>query len=177
MREIFAACVILAVGAMAAPMILPDLLSKVRDDAKARNAASGENHAAVVTRASDAASTHKYRAGRNGHFYLQADIMGGRIPVVVDTGASMVALRESDAARAGIRVGRADFTLRLSTANGTSYGAPYMLDYVAIDGVEVRNVEAVIMRDDLLQSNLLGASFLNRLHRFEISGNTLYIEG
>ena len=99
------------------------------------------------------------------------------MPVVVDTGASMVALRQSDAARAGIRVARSDFTMPVATANGTSHGAPVMLDYVSVDGIEVRNVQAVILRDDLLRTNLLGTSFLNRLHRFEISGNILYIEG
>ncbi|MHA1189899.1 MAG: retropepsin-like aspartic protease family protein [Alphaproteobacteria bacterium] len=166
MREILIASVILAVGAMAAPMILPDLLAAVRDN---RQNAAADQH-------SGPASMVKYRARRDGHFYLNVDINGGHIPVMVDTGASMVALRQSDAARAGLQVSRSDFTMALSTANGTSYGAPLMLDYVVLDGIEVRNVQAVIVRDELLHTNLLGASFLNRLHRFEISDNTLYIE-
>src|SRR5690606_38682597 len=53
------------------------------------------------------------RAAGNGHFYLDAEIQGRGIPVLVDTGASIVVLRESDARRAGIRVSRADYTVSL----------------------------------------------------------------
>jgi aspartyl protease family protein len=87
-----------------------------------------------------------------------------------------VALRESDARRAGIRVRRSDFDIPMSTANGTAYGAAVTLRRVAVDRVEIRNVRAIVMRDDQLHITLLGASFLNELKRFEVSDRVLVLE-
>jgi aspartyl protease family protein len=116
------------------------------------------------------------RAADNGHFYLDAEIQGRDVAVLVDTGASIVVLRESDARRAGIRVTRSDYTQAVSTANGMTRAAPVTLRSVAIGRVEIRDVRAVVMPDELLDVSLLGASFLNRLERFEVSGDTLVLE-
>src|SRR5687767_305028 len=40
--------------------------------------------------------------GRNGHFEVEARVDGRRISFLVDTGASTIALRESDARKVGI---------------------------------------------------------------------------
>ena len=95
---------------------------------------------------------------------------------MVDTGASIVALRQSDARRAGIRVHRDDFNVPLSTANGTAYAAAVTLDSVAVDDIQIRNVRAVIVPDEQLSISLLGTSFLNKLRRFEVSEGTLLME-
>ena len=47
---------------------------------------------------------------------------------MVDTGASVVVLRASAAADAGIRPMPADYTATVSTANGTIKAAPARLD-------------------------------------------------
>ena len=51
-----------------------------------------------------------------------------------------------------------------------------MLDRVEIDDLEVRNVAAMVMPDGALSDNLLGLSFLQRLHRFEYSDGKLVLE-
>src|ERR1700761_6588568 len=56
---------------------------------------------------------------RRGHFRTEGRIDGQRIDFMVDTGASMVALNETSAARFGLRPSRADYTATVSTANGT----------------------------------------------------------
>ena len=87
----------------------------------------------------------------------------GTIDFMVDTGASMIALRESAAARLGIIPRPRDYTGRTQTANGVGKAAPVRLDRVEVNGITVRDVEAVVMPDEALSVNLLGMSFLSRV--------------
>jgi aspartyl protease family protein len=104
-----------------------------------------------------------------GHFDVDGRINGRRIDFVVDTGASVVALTARDAARLGIHPSRNAFVTEVKTANGTVRAAPAQLDVVAIGSLELRDVAALVLPDDALSDNLLGLSFLSRLHRFEYS--------
>ena len=89
---------------------------------------------------------------------------------------TVVALRQSDAEAVGIRVHDGDFTRPVATANGTAYAAEAELDSVAVREVEIGRVHALILPDDQLAISLLGASFLNRLARFEVQDGTLIFE-
>src|SRR5258708_898568 len=62
-----------------------------------------------------------------GHFRVEGAIDGRRLDFVVDTGASVVTLTESDAARLGFHPAPRDFVAQLKTANGTVRGAPVRL--------------------------------------------------
>lgn len=115
------------------------------------------------------------RDGR-GHFAVEGTVDGRRIQFMVDTGASAVALRASDAARLGIHPAQRDYTGRSATANGIARFAPVQLNMVEIGGVTVRNVTAIVMSDEGLGENLLGLSFLSRLHRFEYREGKLVLE-
>jgi aspartyl protease family protein len=95
---------------------------------------------------------------------------------MVDTGASVIALTESSAAQVGIRPLRTDYTAPVSTANGVVKGARARLSSVDIGGLEVRDVEAMVLPDNVLSENLLGLSYLSRLKRFEYSGGKLVLE-
>ena len=63
------------------------------------------------------------KAGTGGHFEVEARVDGRRIQFIVDTGASHIALRESDAARLGIRRMPRDYTVKINTANGVGRAA------------------------------------------------------
>ena len=103
--------------------------------------------------------------------------MNGRfVPVLVDTGASMVVLRESDAANAGIRPRSSDYTALVSTANGKVKAAPATLDRIEAGGITVFDVPALVLPDDVLGTNLLGMSFLSRLKRYEVADGRLVLE-
>lgn len=111
-----------------------------------------------------------------GHFDVDGRVNGRRIDFVVDTGASVVALTARDAARLGIRPARNAFVAEVKTANGTVRAAPARLDVVEVGGLELRDVTALVLPDDALRDNLLGLSFLSRLHRFEYSDGKLVLE-
>jgi aspartyl protease family protein len=112
----------------------------------------------------------------HGHFEVDGRANGRHINFVVDTGASVVALTTRDAARLGIHPSRNAFVVDVKTANGTLRAASARLDVVEIGGLELHDVAALVLPDDALSDNLLGLSFLSRLHRFEYSGGKLVLE-
>jgi aspartyl protease family protein len=103
------------------------------------------------------------QAGRNGHFEVEARVDGRAFPFMVDTGASTIALRASDAARLGLRPAPRDFTVKISTANGEARAAPVELRTVEVGNIMVRNLRALVLFDEALNVNLLGMSFLSRI--------------
>jgi len=103
----------------------------------------------------------------DGHFRTEARVDGRRLELVVDTGASQIALRASDAARLGIHPTPRDYNVRVSTANGITRAALIQLQRVEVEDIVVRDVAALVQPDEALGVNLLGMSFLSRLRRFE----------
>jgi aspartyl protease family protein len=111
-----------------------------------------------------------------GHFQLEARVDGRRIGFMVDTGATSIALTESDAARLGIHPAQRDFIVQVETANGTVRAARTELSMVEVGDLIVRDVAALVLPDEALSENLLGLSFLSRLRRFEYSDGKLVLE-
>ncbi len=111
-----------------------------------------------------------------GHFATEGRIDGQRIAFMVDTGASVIALNESSAARFGLRPSRNDYRATVTTANGTIKAAPTRLAMVDIGGLIVRDVDAMVLPDEALSENLLGLSFLSKLRRFEYANGRMVLE-
>jgi len=110
-----------------------------------------------------------------GHFLTTAKMNGRSEEVLVDTGATYVAINESLARRLGIRLKDSDFKYKVRTANGITYAAAAIIDEIQIGRVRVQNVQASVSRDEALNTVLLGMSFLKKLNKFEISGNELVL--
>ena len=94
---------------------------------------------------------------------MEARVDGRRIQFMVDTGASQIALRESDAARLGLRPSARDYTIKIQTANGVGRAALVQLRMVEVGNIVVRDLPALVSPDDALGVNLLGMSFLSRV--------------
>ncbi len=110
--------------------------------------------------------------GDDGHYWAEARIDGRAVRVLVDTGASLVALTRADALRLGVDPAPDAFIGEVRTASGLVRAAPVRLASIAVAGAEVRNVEALVVEDGLAYS-LLGMSFLGRLSAFEASPSGL----
>ncbi len=136
----------------------------------ARNSARTETVAQANTR-----SLSIPRDGR-GHFQTEGRIDGQRIGFMVDTGASVVALNESSAARFGLRPSRGEYNAIVTTANGTIKAARARLAMVELGSLVVRDVDALVLPDEALSENLLGLSFLSRLKRFEYANGQMVLE-
>ena len=114
-------------------------------------------------------------AGPRGHFVVEASVNGRRIEVIVDTGATTVALTASTARRLGISLRDSDYSARISTANGVVGAAPVVLSEIRLGGITIRDVPALVVPGKALEVNLLGMSFLNRLTKFEVGGGQLVL--
>jgi aspartyl protease family protein len=112
----------------------------------------------------------------HGHFQVDGRVDGRRLTFMVDTGASVIALTASDAASLGIHPAEREFTVLVKTANGTVRAAPVELDRVEIADLTVHNVAAMVLPEGALSDNLLGMSFLSRLHRWEFADGKLVLE-
>ena len=89
---------------------------------------------------------------------------------------ALLRMRAWDAATLGIHPSVSEFTALVSTANGTVRAAPIELDRVEIEDITVRNVAAMVLPDGALRDNLLGMSFLSRLHRWQFTDGKLVLE-
>lgn len=107
-----------------------------------------------------AQSSVTLQADGQGHFVAQGQINGGTVRMLLDTGATSIALPATDAVRLGIdyRRGR---PVMVNTANGTAAAYQIKLDTVRIGGITLNQVDAIVIENGL-QIALLGMSFLNR---------------
>jgi aspartyl protease family protein len=115
-------------------------------------------------------------AGENGHFTTKAEINNRDIEVLVDTGASAVALSYEDAEKIGLRPGSLNFNIPVQTANGLGKAAAVVLKQVEIDGVRVHDVKGMVLQRGALRGTLLGMSYLSRLRGFSVENGRLVLK-
>ncbi len=166
--------IIFAIIALTAGIEVPRYATQI----STRPATAGLAGGSAMPMAASAATSRSVIVPRDGrgHFQVDARIEGRRLSFMVDTGASVIALTASDAARLGIRPAQREFVTEVKTANGTVRAAPVRLDEVEVGDLVVRDVAALVMPDEALSDNLLGLSFLSRLRRFEYSAGRLVLE-
>lgn len=119
--------------------------------------------------------TARIRMDARGHFVTNARMNGRTVEVLVDTGATSVAINRSTARRLGIHLNASDFKYTVSTANGKTKAAAAFIDRIEIGRVGVRNVRAAVLDDNALSGTLLGMTFLGELRGFEIRNRELVL--
>jgi aspartyl protease family protein len=97
--------------------------------------------------------------GPDGHYRAEAWINGEKVDVLVDTGATGVAISSEVAEKLNLTSKAA---IRTATANGDSVSYMTRLDSIKLGGVEARDVAALIS-PGLQGEVLLGMSFLGRM--------------
>lgn len=109
---------------------------------------------------------------RDGHFYANATIDGSNMRMLVDTGASVIALTGRDARAAGVHWDESEVRHIGSGASGAVYGVPVTLSQVEIGGMERQNVDAVVIPQGL-DISLLGQSYLSQIGKVEIENDRM----
>src|SRR4051794_12194393 len=99
--------------------------------------------AAVATTAPAGGRSLSISRDSRGHFQAEGRIEGQCIGFMIDTGASVVALNETSAARFGLRPSRGQYNATVTTANGTIKGARARLAMLDLGGVGGPEVEGM----------------------------------
>lgn len=103
-------------------------------------------------------------ADAQGMFQATGSINGRLVKLLVDTGANAVAMNSGQARQLGV-----DFRLhgkptQVTTASGVEMAWQLKLDNVKLGGIQLRNVDAVVLEGAFPHTILLGMSFLGQLH-------------
>jgi aspartyl protease family protein len=130
----------------------------VEVNGKRQTIALGEH---VNRKVSSGPASVTLQADGRGHFTALGQINGGSMRMLVDTGASNIALPASDAIRLGIDYKKGQMAFS-NTANGVTPIYVVKLDRVKIGDIELNQVDASI-HESGLPMGLLGMSFLNRM--------------
>ena len=112
----------------------------------------------------------------DGHFYADVSVQGVSARMLVDTGASIVALTAEDADALGVAWSETDIRPVARGASGTVYGVATTLEDVRVGEIEARRVDAVVVPDGLGIS-LLGQSFLSQAGRVEMDHDRMTLGG
>jgi aspartyl protease family protein len=113
----------------------------------------------------------------DGTFLVTGRVNGREARFIFDTGASTIVLRAEDARGFGVEPDTLAYSIPVSTANGMALAAPVTLATLAVGPIAERNVRALVAKSGVLQINLLGMSFLERLASYEVRGNRLILRG
>ena len=116
----------------------------------------------------------RLQRGRNGHYFSPGTINGRQTNFLVDTGASTVALSSTDAEGLSLDY-KSGSKVRVNTASGVSDAYQITLREVAIGGLSVNNVRAVVIEGNYPLQILLGNSFLSEVE-MEVDQGVLVLQ-
>jgi aspartyl protease family protein len=112
----------------------------------------------------------------DGHFYADVEVDGATAHMLVDTGASVVALTDEDAEALGIAWDPGAVRPVARGASGAVHGVPVTIERMQLGGIEVAQVEAIVVPEGLGVS-LLGQSFLSQIQRVEMNQGRMVLGG
>lgn len=171
LRRLFAPVVVLLGLAGSALYYLPKLDSASVLEQITRSQTSEEPD--TGTPSPQSLRSVRIRRNEAGQFLARGDVNGVQTTFLIDTGATTIVLRQSDAERAGIDRSTLAFTVPLRTASGETNAAAVRLRTLTIGAIRMDGVEALVAPPGNLNENLLGMNFLRRLRSYEISGDFL----
>lgn len=110
----------------------------------------------------------------DGHFYAEVFVNGASSRMLVDTGATTIALTGADAAAMGIFWDAHNLRHVAQGASGPIEGVHVNLAQVEVDGFAARDVAAIVVPEGLPMS-LLGQSFLSTVAKVEIADGRMVL--
>ena len=162
----------LTIGAVAALFPASEAETGPRVDTRASVEAKGESSPSAQP-ASSAGPTELHRAG-DGHFYAPVTVGTRPVTMLIDTGASVVALTGEDARAAGVTWSPGQLTVVAQGASGPVRGVAVTLERVRLGAHEASGVAAVVIPQGLPIS-LLGQSFLKDVEPVRIEKDRMIL--
>ena len=109
----------------------------------------------------------------DGHFYADVRINGAPVRMLIDTGASGIALSREDAQMAGLATSIGMTDVVGEGASGEVRGEWVRLDRVELGPLSARDLDAAIL--DGGQQSLLGQSFLRKFGKVQIEEDRMVL--
>jgi aspartyl protease family protein len=109
----------------------------------------------------------------NGYFYADVQINGAPVHMVVDTGATVIALSRNDAQMAGLATSIGMNDVIGEGADGVVKGEQVTLDRVTLGDKTVEAVPAIVLSNG--GQSLLGQSFLSKFASVKIEGDKMVL--
>ena len=117
--------------------------------------------------------TIELNRNEDGHFYADVAINGATVHMLVDTGASAVALSRDDARTAGIAISIGMNDVVGEGADGEVHGEYVKIDRMTLGPKEVDGLDGIVLNSG--GQSLLGQSFLAKFASVEIHGDTMVL--
>jgi len=112
---------------------------------------------------------------QQGRYLTTGAINGRQTRVLVDTGATTIAMNSAHAAALGVDFRREGRPISVQTASGIASAYTVNLHSVNIGGIEVHNVQAAVIEGGFPQDILLGMTYLSKVSMRHDS-SILYLE-
>lgn len=109
----------------------------------------------------------------DGHFYADVRINGTDLRMVVDTGATVIALSRADAQSASVPTSAGTNDVVAQGADGGVHGEFARLDDVELGPLGAHDLEAIIL--DNGSQSLLGQNFLSKFASVQIEGDRMIL--
>jgi aspartyl protease family protein len=132
----------------------------------------GSDAATAPSSSTNGQETVLERSG-DGHFYADVQINGSNVRMLVDTGASAVALSRDDARSAGIATSISMPNVVGEGASGDVRGELVTIDRISLGGATAERVDAVVL--DSGGMSLLGQAFLREFETIEIKDDRMVL--
>ena len=110
----------------------------------------------------------------DGHFWLRAEVNGVPANFLVDTGATLTAVSQSLADRAGLEPRRGGIPVRIQTANGAVNAEISSINSLNFGNVSAQGIDTVIA-PTLGDTNVIGMNVLSRLASWRVEGQTMIL--
>jgi aspartyl protease family protein len=110
----------------------------------------------------------------NGHFYADVDVNGTKLHMLIDTGATGIALSRQDARSAGIATSIGMNDVVGEGADGSVHGEVVMVDRLSLGSVKAEAMPAIVLNSG--GQSLLGQEFLAKFASVEIHGDTMTLK-
>ena len=139
----------------------PHVVSSSSSDGGASNATYNDGSTVELQREAD------------GHFYADVQVNGSTLHMLVDTGATGIALSRDDARAAGLATSIGMNDVVGEGADGAVHGEYVKLDNVSLGGTSASGLEAIVLNGG--SQSLLGQEFLAKFDSVEIHGDTMVL--
>ncbi|QNA83914.1 TIGR02281 family clan AA aspartic protease [Sphingomonas sp. So64.6b] len=111
----------------------------------------------------------------DGHYYARVTINGVSRSMLIDSGATTIALSEATANAAGVVFDKSGDPVQLETANGIVDAWRAKIKQLDIDGLRTKDIMAVVS-PNFGEMDVIGMNFLSRLRSWRVENGALVLE-